>query len=99
MGAIALAEQFVPIAHGVYPGAPVYLFGSYAKGCATPDSDVDVAVVVERQTENPWERACELSRLVDEAFAVDARVEPVVVSPNDESGFYGNIMDTGIRIA
>ena len=30
--------------------AKVYLFGSYSKGCARPDSDIDIAVVVPRVT-------------------------------------------------
>lgn len=31
--------------HTIGP-ATVYLFGSYSKGCARPDSDIDIAVVV-----------------------------------------------------
>ena len=99
MGAIALASLFVPIAHEVYPTAPVILYGSYAKGYATHESDIDVAVVVDNQTEDPWKRACELSKLVDSASEIDPRIEPVVVSPNDESGFFANILSTGIRVA
>ena len=35
----------------------VYLFGSYARGCAGPDSDLDFLVVVPESTHSRYQRA------------------------------------------
>lgn len=46
------------------------LFGSYARGEARPDSDVDVLVVIEGLTREEWREAC--------GFAYDVLLESTV---------------------
>jgi predicted nucleotidyltransferase len=68
-------------------------YGSHAKGTAHPDSDIDVAVVVERVDGDYLDALASLFRLRRE---VDLRIEPVLIEQgNDKSGFLSEIMATG----
>ena len=72
------------------------LFGSYAKGNAIEDSDVDVAIVVETLTGDYFSTRPLLWKIRRE---VDDRIEPVLIEKNhDESGFLSEIKKTGIAI-
>ncbi len=72
------------------------LYGSHARGSAADDSDIDVAVVVERAADDYFEDTPLLWRLRGE---IDSRIEPVLVErTNDASGFLAEISRTGIEI-
>jgi len=72
------------------------LFGSYARGNAREDSDVDVAVVVKTLTGDYFSTRPLLWRIRRE---VDDRIEPVLIEKtHDESGFLSEIMKTGVVI-
>ena len=72
------------------------LFGSYAKGNAREDSDVDVAIVVKTHTGDYYSTRPLLWRIRRE---VDDRIEPVLIEKtHDESGFLSEIMKTGVVI-
>ena len=72
------------------------LFGSYAKGNAREDSDVDVAIVVKTLTGDYFSTRPLLWRIRRE---VDDRIEPVLIEKtHDESGFLSEIMKTGVAI-
>ena len=88
-----LKKQFAGVEH-------VYLFGSYAKGNITEDSDIDIAVIFEFIDESEkFDLQVELMLLAAE---VDSRIEPHPIS-NDEfiSGnpFVFEIKKTGIELA
>lgn len=51
----------------------VILFGSYAYGRPTPDSDVDLMVVMHTD-QRPVDQAIEISRALDQAFPMDLLV-------------------------
>ena len=51
----------------------IILFGSYAAGKATPESDVDLLVIVDTKPSN-WELATQLSALIDHRFPVEILV-------------------------
>ncbi len=57
-----------------------YLFGSYAKGHARPDSDIDVAVVSQDLSGDWLDDFCYLTRIGDE---IDARMEIIPFLPQD----------------
>lgn len=75
----------------------MYLFGSYAKGTNKADSDIDVAIIVDRIegdffTINPvlWK----LRRQIDD------RIEPIIIERDfDDADFLGEIQKYGIKIA
>lgn len=71
----------------------IVLFGSYACGTAQNESDIDVAIVVDR-LEGEWLTTA--SRLYRLAGDVDVRIEPVILqTSHDESGFLEHVMKTG----
>ena len=79
------------------PIESVYLFGSYAKGTAHKDSDIDVALVVNHFEGDFFDVIPPIWRLIEK---VDFRIEPVVVARDtDYSGFIDEIQRTGILIS
>jgi len=72
------------------------LFGSYARGNAREDSDVDVAVVVDKISGDFFSTRPLLWKIRRE---VDDRIEPVLIDKShDESGFFSEIMKYGVVI-
>jgi predicted nucleotidyltransferase len=71
----------------------IVLFGSYARGTATKDSDIDIAVICDALGGDFLERACELFKMRRD---IDLRIEPVLIESNDaNTGFYNEILKTG----
>jgi len=75
------------------PVTKVVLYGSYARGTAREDSDIDVAVVVPRLKGDYLKQSAQLFKLTRE---IDFRIEPVLLAENrDLSGFLEEVMRTG----
>ena len=71
----------------------VVLYGSYAKGNARDDSDIDVAVVFDGFTGDWLKTSARLWRLTEE---ISYDIEPVLLdSTKDASGFVEDIFKTG----
>ncbi len=74
----------------------IILFGSYAAGTAKTESDIDVAIVVDKLEGDFFSTRpilWKLRRLVDD------RIEPILFDiHHDESGFLQEIQKTGIVI-
>ena len=78
------------------PIEAVYLYGSYAKGTANKDSDIDVALVVNHFEGDFFDVIPPIWRLTEN---VDFRIEPKVVARDtDYAGFIDEIQRTGILI-
>ena len=75
--------------------AKVYLFGAYSKGCARPDSDIDIAVVVPSVTGDYYSTAARLWRIT---MDVNTLIEPVLIEESNPSPLYEDILQTGIAI-
>lgn len=76
-----------------FPVRYVILYGSCAKGTVRKDSDIDVAVVVDKIDEDFLMSEAKLYRLKRK---VDERIEPVLLEKdNDKSGFLEEILKTG----
>ncbi len=74
----------------------VILFGSYAKGTAREDSDIDVAVVFEHIDGDYLDVITRLSRIRRD---VEHRIEPVALDEsNDKSGFLEEIVRSGVIV-
>ncbi|MBB5346770.1 nucleotidyltransferase domain-containing protein [Desulfoprunum benzoelyticum] len=72
------------------------LFGSYAKGTAHADSDMDVAVIVDELKADYFVTRPLLWKIRRE---IDDRIEPILLEKNsDDSGFIAEIMKHGIII-
>ena len=71
----------------------VVLFGSYAKGRPTDDSDIDVAVIADTAPPDWLEASAMLFRLRRD---IDLAIEPVLLIPSeDRSGFAAEVVRTG----
>lgn len=76
-----------------FPVKKVILFGSYAKGYAREDSDIDVAVLID-QIEGDFLSA--EAKLFQLRRKINSRIEPILLETmNDHSGFLEEIMKTG----
>ena len=74
----------------------VVMYGSYAKGYANPDSDIDVAVIVpETEIVNHWEQWADLW---GDIRKVSVLIEPVLMEDEEDSMLYREVMRTGIAV-
>lgn len=74
--------------------AKLYLYGSYSKGTARPESDIDVAVVLPK-TEDRWALSARLWRATRK---VNTLIEPVLIESQYDSPLYEDVLKTGIAI-
>lgn len=75
-----------------------YLFGSYAKGHARRDSDIDVAVISQDLSGDWLDDFCRLTRIADD---IDARIEVIPFLPKDfrdENPLVWEIKTNGIQL-
>ncbi len=85
-----LLKKYIPL-------EKVYLFGSYAKNTNRSDSDIDVAIVVNKLEGDFFTIQPLLWKLRRQ---VDDRIEPILIEKdNDYSGFLIEIQRNGIEIA
>ncbi len=77
----------------------VVLFGSYAKGSAKPDSDIDLAIVSSQFGKDHWKEMVLLRKL---ALEIDSHIEPLPFAPEDVEDRYSalsqEIKKTGILL-
>ena len=73
----------------------VMMFGSYSKGYANPDSDIDVAVIVPTYGDSKFELSKKLWRDVRE---VSFLIEPVLMAEDRWSPLYDDVMRTGVAV-
>lgn len=91
-----IAKTYATSVRKVMDATAIFLYGSYAKGTATKDSDIDIAVVVD---EIPGDYLNTMATLWRLARAVNHDIEPVLLTVADyESGFLGAVQETGIAV-
>lgn len=71
------------------------MFGSYSKGYANPDSDIDVAVIVPTYGGRKFEIA---QGLWHDTREVSFLLEPVLMAEDRWSPLYKDVMKTGIAV-
>ncbi|KQC11375.1 MAG: hypothetical protein APR62_10010 [Smithella sp. SDB] len=76
------------------------LFGSYAKGTAKPESDIDIAIISSQFGKNNLKEMMLLRRI---ALKIDSHIEPLPFSPEDINDRYSalaqEILKYGIAIS
>lgn len=71
----------------------IVVYGSYARGTATENSDIDIAVFCDTLPGDHYEHAAELFKLTRD---IDLRIEPILIeSDTAENRFYKEILTTG----
>lgn len=93
--AIKLAQQYKKAVAEQLPLKALYLYGSYSKGNYTEDSDIDIAVVVERLSDNYFEDTPLLWKLKRK---ISNLIEPVLLTDDIDNPLYADILKTGILI-
>lgn len=93
-------DYIVTLKNSGVPIQSAYLFGSYAKGTARKDSDIDVCVVSPTFGKDYIDEMVELNF---QANKIDLRIEAIPMSPDDFSDRYDSlcheIKTTGILIS
>ena len=77
----------------------IILFGSYAKGTETKDSDIDIAVISD-DFEDIYDCMADLMGMT---WDIDARIEPHPITTEDyekiSNPFVKEVINTGIKVA
>jgi len=94
--------RFYHAAKQLFPIKKILLYGSYAKGLATENSDIDVAVVID-QTDHS-KRIEITAKLFHAAFGIDAAIEPKCIfwdeyQNADKASILSEIINKAIEIA
>lgn len=90
------AKAYADAVRGMMDAKAIFLYGSHAKGTATKDSDIDIAVVVD---ELPDDYLTVISQLWSLTRKVDHDIEPVLLTEADkQSGFLQTVERTGIAV-
>ncbi|MDR3263216.1 MAG: nucleotidyltransferase domain-containing protein [Clostridiales bacterium] len=90
---INTVERYAGLVAKEFAPAAVVLYGSYAKGNADDDSDIDVAVIFNGFKGDWLKTASSLWRL---RRGISFDIEPILLdSTQDKSGFVANIFKTG----
>lgn len=90
-----IVRQYKDAVQHIVKGARVYLYGSYSKGTAHKDSDIDVAVVVPHRSGDWFE---EVPPLWKASRQINSLIEPVLMEKNEHSPLYDDVMRTGLAI-
>ena len=92
---IAAVRQYKDLVLEHFGSAVVYLYGSYSKGNARPDSDIDVAVIVPTY----GDKKLDISKaLWHDTRKVSFLIEPVLMADDRWSPLYSDVMKTGITV-
>ena len=74
----------------------VVMYGSYAKGHADSNSDIDVAVIVPaREIHDHWTQWADLC---GDVRKVNVLIEPVLLEDGEDSMLYREVMRTGVAV-
>lgn len=93
--ALKIVRDYKNAISDTFSTAQVYLYGSYSKGNAGPESDIDVAVIVPRYHDS-WLKLS--TRLWMIAPKVNILIEPVLMEKGEDSPLYRDVMRTGIAV-
>ncbi|MBO8448703.1 MAG: nucleotidyltransferase domain-containing protein [Bacteroidetes bacterium] len=93
--AIKLAQEYKKVLMENMPVKALYLYGSYSKGNYTEESDIDIAVVVDRLSDDYFEDTPLLWKL---GRKVSYLIEPVLLTEDKNNPLYADILKTGILV-
>ncbi|GAB1442984.1 nucleotidyltransferase domain-containing protein [Ignavibacteriales bacterium] len=85
-----IVEEYSKKILSIYDVRYIVLFGSYQRGNFREDSDIDIAIIVDKFSDDFLEDQTNLFRLTR---GIDSRIEPVLLSlTEDQSGFVESIV-------
>lgn len=94
---IKIAEQYAREVTKLLNPKAIVIYGSYAKGTANSDSDIDIAVILDNNLAGDYlEISKQLFRL---RRNISADIEPILlILSSDKSGFIVEVLRTGIIV-
>lgn len=78
---LMILKEFAEKVRGTYPKALVWAFGSYTRGAATSESDLDICVVIPKM--KPDDRYTVSDIAWEIGFAHNLHISTVVISEKD----------------
>jgi predicted nucleotidyltransferase len=94
--AVSKVREFLSISQDIIQYEKAYIFGSYADGSQTQDSDIDVGIFVRAIKED---YLLVLKKLYGRRRAIEPRIEPhIFIIGRDPSGFAGEVERKGMKI-
>lgn len=94
--AISIAKRYKELLAQHLEFSELVLFGSYSNDLARPDSDIDIAVVVDYSDSNFFAQVPLLWKLRRE---IDLRIEPILIDKSDDKlAFLDEVKKHGIVI-
>lgn len=92
--ALELVKEYKRVISPRFKEEPrVMMYGSYSKGHATPESDIDVAVIVPSYGDDKYEIG---KTLWKDTRKVSFLIEPVLIADDRKSPLYEEVIRTGI---
>lgn len=92
---IAAVRQYKKLVLEHFSSATIYLYGSYSKGTARADSDIDVAVVLPEVKDDFLKASSLLWALT---WNVNTLIEPILIDARHPSPLYEDVLQTGVCI-
>ena len=92
---IKIAKEYKRAVMDQIGSASVYLYGSYSKGTAHADSDIDLAVVVPRLDGDYMSTSAKLWRIT---MDINTLIEPILIEECHPSPLYEDILRTGVLV-
>jgi len=89
---IRIAKEYKQAVMNQLGPVTVYLYGSYSKGTANENSDIDLAVVVPQLDGDYMSASAKLWRLT---MDINTLIEPVLIEKCHPSPLYEDILRTG----
>lgn len=93
--AIVLAKRYKAALAERLPLKALYLYGSFSKGTYHADSDIDIAVVVDRLSDDYFEDTPLLWKIKRK---ISNLIEPVLLTEDMSNPLYADIVKTGTLI-
>ena len=91
-----VAKEYAAAVREIMDTNAIFLYGSYARGAATKDSDIDIAVIVDQIHGDYLDTVAALWKLTR---SVNQAIELVLLTvADDHSGFLQTIQRTGIAV-
>jgi len=93
---LTYAKEYAAAVRKTMDADEIFLYGSHAKGTATKNSDIDIAVIVDDISGDYLSAVSLLWKL---SRTVNEDIEPVLLTSSDaESGFLRTVRETGVAV-
>lgn len=93
--ALNLVRKYKILVAQHFPIKSVYLYGSFSKGTYNADSDIDVAVIVDKLEIDYFKDTPLLWKL---RRKISTLIEPVLLNDDISNPLYHDILQTGIKV-